>query len=240
MKRSVWIILGIAFFLVCLVVATPAWIVRDIIVKQQPAMAVGNVSGRVWRGELDVVQYQGITLSGIRWTLNPIGLISGVPLAIAVNEPVQGEGDVGIGREQTLQLRNVNVEGQLARLLNAMNFPSMGFDGGISLALQEAKINATGCISIVGTMTLNALSGDIEGVDSIAPVTASLSCENKRIVLAIDENNSAKVRGTVRISVNGQMNGQLMLSPAPATPLFNSLTQFMGRPANGKDFILRL
>ena len=47
MKRGIWIILGLVFFVVCLVVATPAWIVRDILVKQQPAMAVGNVSGRV-------------------------------------------------------------------------------------------------------------------------------------------------------------------------------------------------
>jgi general secretion pathway protein N len=240
MKRSVWVFLAVIFFALCLIIATPAWIVRDILVKQQPAMAVGNVTGRVWSGELDVVQYQGITLSGISWTLNPIGLFSGVPLAIAVTEPVNGAGDVGIGSEDTLQLRNVEVEGKLARLLNAMNFPSMGFDGGISLSLSEAKINAGGCISMAGTVTLNALSGDIEGVETIAPVMANLSCENKRIVLTVDENNAAKVRGIVRISVNGQLNGQLLLSPVAGTPLFKSLTQFMGRPSNGKDFILRL
>ncbi|MBQ0761051.1 MAG: general secretion pathway protein N [Zhongshania sp.] len=240
MKRGIWIILGLVFFVVCLVVATPAWIVRDILVKQQPAMAVGNVSGRVWSGQLDVVQYQGITLSGISWTLNPLGIFSGVPVTITVNEPVQGAGKIGVGSEQTLQLRKVNVDGQLARLLNAMNFPSMGFDGNVSLVLQEAKINAGGCTSMAGTLTLNTLSGDIEGVDTIAPVTANLRCENQRIVLDIDENNTAKVRGLVRISVNGQMSGQLLLTPAAGTPLFNSLTQFMGRPANGKDFILRL
>jgi hypothetical protein len=44
----------------------------------------------------------------------------------------------------------------------------------------------------------------------------------------------------VRISVSGQINGQLLLTPVAGTPLFTSLTQFMGRPANGKDFILRL
>lgn len=240
MKRSLWVFIGILFFVICLVVATPAWVVRDVLVNQQPAMALGNVNGRVWRGELDVVQYQGITLSGIRWTLNPLGFFSGVPLAIAVTEPVQGGGDIGIGSADTLQLRNVNIEGELARLLNAMNFPSMGFDGGISLFLEEAEINAGGCLSMTGTITLNALSGDIDGVESIAPVTASLRCENKRIVLDVDENNAAKVRGVVRISVSGQINGQLLLTPAAGTPLFTSLTQFMGRPANGKDFILRL
>jgi general secretion pathway protein N len=124
--------------------------------------------------------------------------------------------------------------------LNAMNVPSMGFDGGISLFLEEAKIDADGCLSVTGTISLDALSGDIDGVESIAPVTASLRCENKRIVLDVDENNAAKVRGVVRISVSGQINGQLLLTPAAGTPLFASLTQFMGRPANGKDFILRL
>jgi general secretion pathway protein N len=240
MKRNLWVFIGIFFFVICLVVAMPAWVVRDVLVNQQPAMALGNVSGRVWRGELDVVQYQGITLGGIRWTLNPLGLFTGVPLAIAVSEPVQGDGDVGIGSGNTLQLRNVNIEGELARLLNAMNVPSMGFDGGISLFLEEAKIDADGCLSVTGTISLDALSGDIDGVESIAPVTASLRCENKRIVLDVDENNAAKVRGVVRISVSGQINGQLLLTPAAGTPLFASLTQFMGRPANGKDFILRL
>jgi general secretion pathway protein N len=240
MKRSLWGFIGVFFFVICLVVATPAWVVRDVLVNQQPAIAFGNVSGRVWRGELDVVQYQGITLGGIRWTLNPLGFFDGVPLAVVVSEPVQGDGNIGIDSADTLQLRNVNIEGELARLLNAMNFPSMGFDGGISLFLAEATINSDGCLSMTGTITLSALSGDIDGVESIAPVTASLRCENKRIVLDVDENNAAKVRGVVRISVSGQINGQLLLTPAAGTPLFTSLTQFMGRPANGKDFILRL
>ncbi|MBW2939601.1 type II secretion system protein N [Zhongshania aquimaris] len=240
MTRRIWIFTGLLFFVACLVVATPAWIVRDILIKQQPAMAVGNVSGRVWSGELDVVQYQGITLSGISWTLRPWGIFSGLPLAIAVTEPVTGEGNIGIGSDETLHLHSVSVDGQLERLLNAMNFPSMGFDGGITLVLDEAQINADGCQSLSGTLTLNSLSGDVEGVETIAPVSAALRCENKRIVLDIDENNSAKVRGVVRISVKGHMNGQLLLTPDPGTPLFKSLTQFMGRPSNGKDFVLRL
>ena len=169
-----------------------------------------------------------------------MGIFSGLPLAIAVTEPVTGEGNIGIGSDETLHLQSVSVDGQLERLLNAMNFPSMGFDGGITLVLDEAKINAGGCQSLSGTLTLNSLSGDVEGVESIAPVNAALRCENKRIVLDIDENNSAKVRGVVRISVKGQMNGQLLLTPDPGTPLFKSLTQFMGRPSNGKDFVLRL
>ncbi|CAA0087247.1 Uncharacterised protein [Zhongshania aliphaticivorans] len=240
MKRTFWVVFSLLFFIICLVVATPAWVVRDILVKQQPSMAIGNVTGRVWQGDLDVAQYQGMTLGGISWTINPLGIVSGFPVTIAVKEPVVGRGKLGLTGAESLRLQNVDVGAKLQRILNAANIPSMGFDGDISLVLDEAELSAGGCASLAGTMSLNTLTGDIDGINTVAPVSANLGCENKRITLVIDENNAARVRGTVRVSFNGQVSGQIQLSPRPGTPLFKSLTQFIGRPSNGKDFNIRL
>jgi general secretion pathway protein N len=239
MRPSIWISLAIAFFVILLLAKAPAWVLVDVIAKQQPNLLMGKASGTVWVGELETLQVQNITLSGLSWSLNPIGLFMGIPLHINVTGPIQGSADVGMNTTGILRLRDVEASGDLAAIMDIVDIPSMGFDGDLALNLQHAELNASSCLSMAGQFTVNSLVGDIDGVSDIAPVSAKLHCADNLVIAEVDENNTARVRGTVKAGFNGRVNGQITLSPERNSDLFKSLTQFMGRPRNNADFILR-
>ncbi|MDF1690956.1 MAG: type II secretion system protein N [Zhongshania sp.] len=239
MRRSLWIVCGGLFFLLCLLMASPAWLVTDFALKKLPQLQLGSVSGSVWRGRVDTAKYGDITVTDLHWHLSLLGIFRGVPLAIDVAGPVKGHAELGVGGNNTLRLRNVLAQGGIAELMAVANLPSMGFDGGLSVELAEASITNTGCVDISGTFTLASLLGDIDGISDIAPVAAALNCENGLLVAVVDENNPTRVRGKVQLMNNGRLKGQLMLTPAPASLLYKSLSQFLGAPRNKTDFVLR-
>jgi len=239
MRRWLWFVCGGLFFVLCLLVTSPAWLVTDLALKKLPQLQLGTVSGSVWRGRVDTAKYGDITVTDLQWQLSLVGLFRGVPLAIDVAGPVEGHANVGVGGNNTLRLRDVSAQGGIAELMAVANLPSMGFDGGLSVELAEASITNTGCVDISGTFTLASLLGDIDGISDIAPVAATLSCENGLLAAVVDENNPTRVRGKVQLMNNGRLKGQLMLTPAPESLLYKSLSQFLGAPRNKTDFVLR-
>ena len=239
MTRSLWIVCGTVFFLLCLLMTSPAWLVTDIALKQLPELKLGSVSGRVWRGEVDHLQYADINISEVQWQLSPLGLLRGVPLAISFNAPAKVTALVGVADGEVLQLRDVEADGNVAALMGIAQLPSMGFDGAVKLSLESASMASSGCTEITGSVTLASLLGDIDGISDIAPVSAELSCANGAMKIVVDENNPSKVRGQVLVMTSGRASGQLTLSPESGSELFKSLTLFLGAPRNNTDFVLR-
>ncbi len=239
MTRSLWIVCGTAFFLVCLLLSSPAWLVTDILMKQIPELKLGTVSGRTWRGQVDHLQYDDISVSQLQWRVSPLGLLRGVPLAIEFASPAKVSALVGVGANNSLWLRDLEAHGDIAKLMGIAQLPSMGFDGGVKLQLPSANVSAAGCSAIEGSVTLASLLGDIEGISDIAPVSAELSCSNGFLLAMVDENNPSRVRGQVQIMTSGRASGNLTLSPDRGSALFKSLTLFLGEPRNNADFVLR-
>ncbi|WP_320838121.1 type II secretion system protein N [Zhongshania sp.] len=239
MRRSLWIVCGTVFFLVCLLMTSPAWLVTDILVKQVPELKLGTVTGRAWRGQIDHVQFGDIGASQLQWRLSPMGLFRGVPLAVSIASPVKATALLGLAAGDTLKLRDVEAHGNIAELMGIAQLPSMGFDGSVDLVLASASVSSTGCSSIDGTLTLASLLGDIDGISTIAPVSAELSCVNGLLAVLVDENNPNRVRGQVQLMNSGRASGNLTLSPALGSELFKSLTLFLGAPRNNTDFVLR-
>ncbi|EIF44527.1 general secretion pathway protein N [gamma proteobacterium BDW918] len=239
MRRSLWVVCGTVFFLVCLLMTSPAWLVTDILAKQVPELKLGTVTGRAWRGQIDHVQFGDVHASQLQWRFSPVGLFRGVPLAISIASPVKATALLGLAAGDTLKLRDVEAHGKIAELMGIAQLPSMGFDGGVDLVLASARLSSTGCSSIEGTLTLASLLGDIDGISTIAPVSAELSCVNGLLTVLVDENNPNRVRGQVQLMNSGRASGNLTLSPAPGSELFKSLTLFLGAPRNNADFVLR-
>lgn len=239
MTRSLWIVCGAVFFLVCLLLSSPAWLVTDIVAKQIPELKLGTVSGRTWRGQIDHLQYGDIHVSQMQWHLSPLGLFRGVPLAISFVSPAKVTGLIGVAAGDTLRLRDIEAHGDIAKLMGVAQLPSMGFDGGVALTLAAANISSAGCSSVQGSLTLASLLGDIDGISDIAPVSAELGCSNGVLMVVVDENNPSRVRGQVQIMSSGRATGNLTLSPDPGSLLFKSLTQFLGAPRNNADFVLQ-
>lgn len=241
MKRGVLIALGFVFFTGCLLWRAPAWLLVDVAGQQLPEdVQLGTATGSLWSGEFATVTVQGKSLEKLQWQLRPLQLLGGSPLRLKLAQPLELDADIAVGSNQQLQVHKLDARGQLANLLSLAAVPSMGFDGALSAQL-SGVFSAGACMELDGKLELKALSGDVEGVAELAPLRASLSCQGRNILVKIDPDNAAKVRGTVSLPLNGgKPRGQITLSPTPGSGLFLSLQDFLGRPRNNKDFIIRL
>ncbi|MBD2858556.1 type II secretion system protein N [Spongiibacter sp. KMU-158] len=240
MKRVLGISAALLFFLICVIWRAPAWLLVDSLDSHlPPELQLGSASGSLWQGEFSTVQYQGITLEQVSWQLQPIKALQGSPLKLKVKFPVQLDAELGFSQGQ-LKLNALAAKASLASVLDLAGVPSMGFDGRLSAEL-SGVFGEQGCTEFDGQLELLQLSGDLAGVSQIAPLRADLVCQGRNINLKIAEDNSAKVRGSVRVPLaGGKPTGSIMVSPQANSELYLSLQDFLGRPRNGKDFIIRL
>lgn len=240
MKRVLWSLLALVFLLLCLAWRAPAWVLLDQLDGQVPGLALGSSEGQLWRGRLDQVNYDGLALEGVSWRLQPVKALTGRPLAVAVDAPLRLQAQLGLPKGQELKLYDVEVAGKIAELLEAVALPSMGFDGDYRATMSAAVVSQQGCSEFAGNLYLNRLSGDIDGLSQLGAVQAEVSCQNRGLRIVIDDDNPMRVRGTVNLWFNGRASGQVTLSPPSGSALYDSLSQFLGRPSNGQDFQLRL
>lgn len=240
MKRVLWSALALLVLVLFVAWRAPAWVLLDQLDGRVPGLALGNSDGRLWSGRLDQVNYDGLGLEGVSWRLQPLAALSGRPLAVAVESPLTLEAELGLPEGQQLKLYDVSLEGKIAALLDAVALPSMGFDGNYRAEMSSAVISPQGCSEFAGTIHLARLSGDIDGLSELGAVDATVSCQNRGLRIVIDEDNPMRVRGTVNLWFNGRSTGQVTISPPQGSALYQSLTQFLGRPSNGTDFQLRL
>ena len=240
MSRLRLISAGLLVFLAFLLWRAPAWLVTDRVIDAVPELRLGQTKGTLWSGELDQVAYQGIHVAAVGWRFRPLGLISGLPLHVSAAAPAKVSANLGSGGGGKLRITDLDIEGDIATLLGAAGLPTMGFGGRYSGNVDEALISTSTCEAISGRLVLESLQGDVAGIEKVAPVVAQISCQGGAVVVQIDEANTMRVRGTLRLRIGGAVNGQVVLSPPPGSELFSSLSQLMGRPRNGKDFLLRL
>ena len=123
-----------------------------------PGLALGSSDGRLWSGRLDQVNYDGLALEGVSWRLQPLAALSGRPLAVAVESPLSLQAELGLPVGQQLKLYDVNLQGRIAALLEAVALPSMGFNGDYRAEMSSAIISPQGCSEFAGNLHLARLS----------------------------------------------------------------------------------
>ena len=240
MKRVLWPLGLLVVFVIFLLVKAPVWLVSDQVVKNVPGLELGGVDGSLWHGHVQSLNYQGITAQSLNWDLQVLGFLGGWPLTVSVEQPLTLQAELGLAENQQLKVRRLKANGDIAPLLIAAGLPTMGFEGQYSAMIDSAVLGPNGCQTVVGEFTVSGLRGDVDGIDMLGSIPAVLACRGNALQISIDGNNPAKVRGQLRIPFNGRVSGRVTLTPPPSSALHTSLQQFLGRPKNGKDFILSL
>jgi general secretion pathway protein N len=238
-RRALLVVLGVIFFVGCVVARAPAWALFSVVDKQLPPdLHLGVVTGTIWSGKVSSLDYAGFTVSDLRWTLQPLAALGGAPLKLSLQQPLELDAEVGVTTAGELVVKQMTAKGGVEELLETVGFPTMGFDGRVSADL-NARFSAAGCQELNGDLVLQSLSGDVAGIETIAPVSAKLSCKPQNILLTVEPGSAANIRGSLNVPMGGMPRGRLTVSPAAGTPLFESLQQFLGLPRNNKDFILQ-
>ena len=236
--------LGIALLAVVVLVGSalwqaPAWLLTDALRGKIDGVSLGSASGGLWQGRLSHALVQGLQIDDIQWRVQPAGLWNQRLLQVSTAAPVAVSAELGLIDSATAVASDVSARGQIAPLLNAVDVPSMGFDGQFIARLDALQLTADGCKELQGKVSIDQLTGDGDGRDALGSIQRTLRCSGGQDLVTIDPNNPMQVRGTLRIAMNGMPRGQIQLSPPVGSSLYNSLRQFFGNPRNGKDFVLR-
>ncbi len=238
MKRLLIFLMCIVLLVAALLWRAPAWLVADALHGGADDLQLGAVSGSLWQGSFSHVGSSAVVVRPLHWQFRPLAMLQGRPLSIRFDEPAKVTAQLGY-RDSTLNVYELLAEGRIASVLAATGIPSMGFDGHFSASAVQAGFTAQGCQQLSGELSIEQLSGDVEGLASLGQIHAVLSCEDGTLTISIDENNPQKLRGSITVDRSGLPRGRMQLSPPAGSELYNSLRQFLGRPRNGSDFILR-
>lgn len=240
MKKALVVFVAVGLFLLFVLAKAPAWLLVDAVKGRLPGLVPGPASGSIWAGNIQALNYQQFALGDLAWRVRPAALVGGSPLAVSVGSPLQLKANLGVVDGQRLVLDKVSARGDIGPLLEASGLPTMGFSGNFSLLLDSATLGPRGCEAAAGQLIIADVQGDVPGIAELGTLAAKLSCSGGALQLTLDENNPARVRGTLTLSGNGRTRGQVMLSPPPGSELFLSLRDFLGAPRNGKDFVIRI
>jgi general secretion pathway protein N len=160
--RNLLIGVGVACFIVFVVVALPAKVITALVPAE--IVQIGGTSGTLWRGEATLVQISGVQLTNTRWTLHPLQLLLGrVALHLETNPPGGSvSSDLTLGITGTVTVKNFDATGRVAPLAQLMKLPPSG--GDISMQIELLTIKNDWPRNIVGKVRIGNLPLNLIGV----------------------------------------------------------------------------
>ena len=237
MRWWVYVIIGCLAYLFTLVASLPAQHIAYRLTASGLPLVIGQVSGTIWQGAADQVNYQNVPLGPATWRFVPLGLFQGqLKYAIELNHTDHTIAGY-IGKSLFSQGFNLSeVKGQLPAdsLLKLTNQSALDASGQLDLELQKMQFSHQQIISAKGE--IRWLDASIERPMRVAlgNLQFNLSGDEQTIITDIKE-----LEGPM------QMNGELTLQPdgsyqlkgkvTPdngADPGLINLLQSIGRPAN--------
>ena len=151
------IILGIATYLLVLVTTFPAsvalrWFAPD-------AFAYVSVSGSAWRGDVKSASIAGVPLGRVQWTAHPLSLFTAsIDVTASIQRSQSQFLDGRISLEPGGRTRLSNLRGVLALSTLGNIVPAAGYDGELTLNLDELVLVDGWPVDAQGTLGLGNLT----------------------------------------------------------------------------------
>lgn len=229
---------GIGCYLIFMLFLVPAaWWLK--LVPLPSGLAVGQVTGTLWRGEITAVRYQQLGFSNVGWQLKPAALLTGkIRVALQSGSLQQTQlpyldavADYGFGG---LQLNNSLLKLPVAQLVPALQLPlPVQATGELMLDVKHYSQGTPWCGQLTGAASW--LDARLQPPGSnwldLQSIYAELSCEQGNLQLITDGQNAlglaitASLDGNSRLSVNGTVKPEASMPEE-----VHQAMKFIGRP----------
>ncbi|MFK7891391.1 MAG: type II secretion system protein N [Granulosicoccus sp.] len=232
-------LIGLASYLVAMVVFFPASPLIDRVRQQMPMVAMQGVNGKIYNGIIDSVRYTDdllpLEFSNVGWTLAPSTLLSGGAGATIRFDAYGGQGVGKVQRQWNgdLVINNFKANLLAKELEPLLPVPVASFSGEVSADIEQMRL---------ANQVLTRLSGALKWENAVleSPVPTALGDVNIDIEQVEDEAHIVTVAarggdvsadGTVSITSTGDFNADILLTPSGTAPVsvVDSLRQ-IGRP----------
>lgn len=240
-KWLIWCLLGVLAYLCLLVAYLPAAQVIALVTLPKHVKVQG-VSGTLWQGKAQVIQYQGINLEQVKWQTAFLPLLwaeTHVHLEAGNSRESQS-----LSVDTQLQLSLVDTKAFEAYQLQAyvpanilasrLPLPMPVQAGGrVKVDIQEL-VYAQGCQQLDGQVNwLNAQVNLPQQAVDLGQFKADVKCQNQGLLLTIQEPNKLGLDITATLSPQGPFSAQGRFKLDDDLPAaFHQGAAIFGRPDN--------
>lgn len=222
MSKWKLITLLVLVYMVGLLILLPARVVAYV-VEAPPGVRWAQIEGTLWSGTVGALQVENLVVRDVDWQLQPLALLRGQLQAdIRIREHadniVVGRGRVSLG-QSSLRVESLQADARLTDLAMlspvASPFDLQGrldatitrFDWGQPLCSQlDGRIEASGVALKIG-----------RNWQDLNNFGAELRCDDGRVAVQMDEQNSIGLSGSALIDRTG-MRGDVRMQPGADAP----------------------
>ncbi|WP_394132887.1 type II secretion system protein N [Shewanella maritima] len=223
MKLLIKILLGIALYLVFLVVYMPAnWLLS--VAPLPNNVSLTGVTGTLWQGRAAQVSFDKRSVEQVSWELSPWGLLLGranIDFEIGNrNSLVNGRGYVSLSMSG-IDAQDLRFEAPSGFLLAGARLPfRTRVNGDLSVVVENFEQGKPWCEQLVGRAFINGLDVSNQfGNYPLGNLNTGLSCEDGQIKLTVDEAaNALGLSGTVLLAENNQVIVSAKIKPTDSQP----------------------
>ena len=248
--RIAWLILlFVISYVIGVVVLFPAAPVVDKYRSQLGPVALGNVSGKLYRGQIDTVRSTDdllpLEFTNVGWTLAPQTLMSGGAGASFRFEGYGGQGEGLAARQWNGDIRISNFElTALAKELEPLlPVPIAQFNGLLTGDISEITLADNLLQSFDGTLVWSDANLEFPVPTSLGDVRVEITPDGERShTITLDASGGdVAMDGTVTITLAGDFNADVLFTPSPTADaaVLNGLRQMGRQDAEGRVRFVR-
>jgi general secretion pathway protein N len=226
------IAVGVAAFLVTLIVALPARFLAPLL---PPRVTVGALQGTIWSGRTDALAVDGQSVGGVRWRLHPLQLFLGRVALDAELDRRDGEarGDLRLGLGGSFEARDVEAHLPLSAL--PPNVVPRGWSGALRAELKRISLPPQALPQIEGTIELRNLKAPPPqgaAIGSYSLLFDDTSRQKDRLVGKVkDLEGPMQVTGTLSLGADRSYEVEGLVAPrADASKAVTDTLRFLGTP----------
>jgi general secretion pathway protein N len=189
-------------------------------------LTLAAVEGTIWNGSAAYGSAAGLSLSGLRWELHPVALLTG-KLSLSAEAAVAD----GIARtsltasSERLELTDVRVSASLESFSRQLNLGDVS--GKVNLSLSRLELVAGVPVAVAGTLTVADLYSapliPIEGVTTIplGNFRAELTTGEQAGIVALvtDEGGPLELTGKITLAPDRSYSMDALIKPRAEAPM---------------------
>ncbi|MDH5731294.1 MAG: type II secretion system protein N [Gammaproteobacteria bacterium] len=228
------ILVGVAAFLLFLIVQTPAHLIFGLVANNLPLKVYG-VNGSVWNGEIEQINVGRESITGVQWSLHPSHLLMGrVAADISASlgqRRINAYAARSIGGD--IVLKNVSGRIDAQTLLGLLKIPALQLGGEFNFNLQSVVLDGKIPLEAQGRVLWSDASSRFPQRLELGTLSAIVSTTDKGIQAELKDggNGPLELNGDLTLTQKGDydFNGVFASREGAQSMLGRSLNM-MGRP----------
>lgn len=218
--RRAWryIAIGLAIYLPILLLTFPVDRLTGAVERRVDGLSIGAVTGSVFAGQADSLQYQGSEHGPVNWRFSPGGLLRGrLEYRLDLQNPAhEGQATVGIATDGAITGHDIDLRLLPDPLINSFSPLAISSTGRMQLQLDRLVLRDNVAQEVSGLL-------DWQAAELLAPLQLPLGdiqCaletdDADGLVARITRGGTLGASGDVTLAPDGRYRVQLLLKPGP-------------------------